>query len=154
MKTEEEIEKKKSEKENKKSNDENKKRKIKFKLENQINLINDNIEQIENKSKTKTMKDFDTDEIPGNGDCANNAILYPINETYINQQILCRRIRTKTNSRITKNMDCFICERYNSLTIIKQSQKEKPTKIAFIHFKDYASNYDYANHYNSSLKKY
>ena len=191
-KAEEEIEKKKSEKENEKSNDENKKREMKFKLENQINLINDSIDQIENKIKAKTMKDFDLDEIPGNGDCAYNAILYSINETHINQQILRnivseglapknidkpfleeRNIKSKQDlirkikcsgyyagelelRQIAESLKIWIaifCERYNSWTIIKHSQKEKPNKIAYIHFKDYASNYDYANHYNSLIEK-
>ena len=152
-----------------------KKREIKFKLENQINLINDSIDQIENKIKAKTMKDFDLDEIPGNGDCAYNAILYSINETHINQQILRnivseglapknidkpfleeRNIKSKQDlirkikcsgyyagelelRQIAESLKIWIaifCERYNSWTIIKQPQKEKPTKTTFIHLKD------------------
>ena len=57
-------------------------------MANQINLANDNIEQIENKIKSKTMIDFEMKEIPGNGDCAYNSILQSINETKLNQQNL------------------------------------------------------------------
>ena len=47
----------------------------------------------------------------------------------------------------------IFCERYKNWTIIKQSDKEKPTKIAFINFKYYSGNYDYANHYDSLIEK-
>ena len=50
-------------------------------------------------------------------------------------------------------MDSYFFERYKTWTILKQSEKEKPTKIAFINFKDYTCNYDYANHYDSLIEK-